>query len=305
MTPYTIESPRPRPVSPLVEKNGSNARRRTVSDMPTPGVGHRHGAPASVEAGADRDRAAARHRVHRVVEQLHDGLEQLRLGPDELRVGPKVGDQLDGRAPRRRLVSPPARVCSTARWTMSFRSTGANGSAGRERLNSWIRAERVDAGAGGDLDLVKARRDLPGLLPRGALHEELGAAENARQHVVEDVADSARHVQERLHLLVDGDPAGPRGQLVLRVLQLLEPPAEPPELLLVDPRGVADHLAHDFAVDGHLPDDLHRNVPDDLLDHLDRDLPHDLALDRHLPDDLDGDLADRPRARPGPPAPLP
>ena len=32
-----------------------------------------------------------------------------------------------------------ARVCSTARWTMSFRSTGAKASAGRDRLNSWIR----------------------------------------------------------------------------------------------------------------------------------------------------------------------
>ena len=177
---------------------------------------------------------------------------------------------------------------------MSFRSTGAKGSAGRERLNSWIRESasipvRVAASISWRPEAISRDFSREARFTRSWVRPE-----NARQDVVEDVADPARHVQEGLHLLVDGDPPGPRGQLVLRRLQLFEPAAETPELLLVDPRGVADHLAHHLAVDGHLAHDLHGDVADDLPDDLDRDLADHLAVDRHLPHHS---------ARPAPPGP--
>ena len=82
-TPYTIARPSPVPRSPLVVKNGSRQRRRVSSSMPMPvsvtSSRTRRAVCAVLEARAQRQRAAFRHRVEGVENEVDQRLAHLAL----------------------------------------------------------------------------------------------------------------------------------------------------------------------------------------------------------------------------------
>ena len=135
-------------------------------------------------------------------------------------------DQLDSHAAGRRLVAPPDPRLLHRLLDDVVEVDGT------ERLGGSRAAELLDARQGVDpgsrrrLDLLESALELPGLLPARTLEQELGAPQDAREDIVEDVTDTAGHVEEGLHLLVDGDAAAQTGHLLLRRLEVLDATAQ-------------------------------------------------------------------------------
>ena len=193
----------------FVVKNGSKMCGRTSSGMPGAGVAHRQQHVANRSASPERraasssvtmpagrrdlELAALGHRVPRVRAQVHQHLLDLA----------RIGAHLPERRARARSRARPASPTSLTQQRLEARDDLVE--VDDTRLQHLLAAEReqLPRERGGalrrspDLPHVAARQ----IVGRQLFEQQIGVAEDGRQHVVEVVGDAAGEPTDGFHLV--------------------------------------------------------------------------------------------------------